>query len=430
MKRTLQVFLGDAGCSVGTLHFESDGARERSAFLYAETWLADPERFALSPDLPLVAGPQFRKPSPGGSVFHAAFADTEPDGWARRVLLRDQAKKRREHRRAGREHGLSFLDALDFLLGVDDIGRVGAIRFRDEEGVFRRASEGGGRSVPPLVELERLLRATRAVETDRETAADLAYLLGRATSLGGMRPKATVVDESGRLLIGKFPSVSDERATVKGEALAMKLAAAAGIDTAPVRLVECEGASVVLVERFDRHPSGSRLHYLSAASMLGAEPDDPDEHTYTEIVDAIRSHSFDPSRDLAELWRRVAFSILVTNVDDHLRNHGFLHVGRGRWRLSPAFDLNPFPERRRELKTWLSEDAGPEATIEALMSVCAYFRLPLQRARAILGEVAVAVSRWRVQGRKLGMGEGELERFAEAFEHREGDIARREAAQA
>jgi serine/threonine-protein kinase HipA len=159
--------------------------------------------------------------------------------------------------------------------------------------------------------------------------------------------------------------------------------------------------------------------------MLGSGPGDPAEHAYTEIVDVLRTHGADAQADVEELWRRIAFSILVTNVDDHLLNHGFMHVDHGQWRLAPAFDLNPFPERARELKTWISPDAGPDATIEALLSVARYFKIAKARAKEVLHAVERAVARWRKEGRALGMSDAELEPFAPAFEHPERDEARR-----
>ena len=425
MKRTIQVCLGDAAAPLGTLYFDAAGARERAAFAYADAWLKTPERFALEPALPLVTGPQFRQKTRDGSVFHAAIADTEPDGWARRVILRDHAKRRQRARRAGETAIATPLNSMGFLLAVDDGCRVGALRFRNEEGVFCRANEPGRRTAPPLAELSRLLAATRAVETESETAADLAYLQGRGTSLGGMRPKCSVVDAAGRLLIGKFPSVQDERAVTKGEVLALTLARAAGIAAAEGRLITSGGLPVALIRRFDRTPDGQRLLYVSAATLLGADPHGAEEHSYTQIVDAIRVHGAEARRDIEELWRRIAFSILITNVDDHLRNHGFLHLQHGHWRLAPAFDLNPFPDRIRELKTWISEETGPEATIAGLLSITAYCRLPLPRAKSILREVERAVSQWRDTGRALGMTARELKAFEDAFEHPERVAARR-----
>ena len=234
-----------------------------------------------------------------------------------------------------------------------------------------------------------------------------------------------MVDDEGRLSIGKFPSIGDERAVTKGEVLALRLAARAGIDAAQGALVDSDGLSVALIRRFDRPEGGGRLMYVSAATMLGVEPGDASEHSYTEIVDALRQHGASPNEDIEELWRRIAFSILITNVDDHLMNHGFLHADRGQWRLSPAFDINPFPERLRELKTWISEEAGPQASIEALLSSIAYFRIAPARAKEILSEVEAAVAGWREAGRALGMTEVDLDQFAEAFEHEERAAARR-----
>jgi serine/threonine-protein kinase HipA len=425
MRRTIRVALGESTRGLGTLRFDAQGSRESAAFEYFPEWLAAPDRFAIEPGLPLVSGPQFHRKQRGGSIFPAAIADTEPDGWGRRVILRDHAKQRQASRSGeSPERNRQPLSALDFLLAVDDFSRVGALRFQDENGIFQRVGEEGRRSAPPLIELGMLLSASRAVENGSETAADLRYLRGRGTSLGGLRPKCTVVDDEGRLSIGKFPSVTDDRPVTKGEVLALRLAANAGINAAEARLVESDGSSVALIQRFDRSDTGGRLMYVSAATMLGVDVADVDEHTYTEIADVLRMYGAAPQADIEELWRRIAFSILITNVDDHLHNHGFLHVDRGQWRLSPAFDVNPFPEQLRELKTWVSEDAGPQATIEALMSALPYFRIATTRAREILGDVEHAVSQWRSVGRSLGMDTRSLDQFADAFEHEERAAAR------
>lgn len=422
MNRTLQVFVGDNPQRVGTLRYEAQGRRERASFEYDPGWIA--RGFALEPGLPLVSGPQYYRPIAGGSVFPGVFADTEPDGWGQRVIRREQAKRRESAKRRGVTTA-PVLQAVDYLLAVDDLSRVGALRYQDEGGVFQQAPEAGRRTAPPLLELGALLAASRKVEANRETMADLAFLRGRGTSLGGMRPKCTVVDADGHLAIGKFPSKDDERAVTKGEVLALTLARDAGIRAAEARLVDSDGQPITLIRRFDRTGDGKRIHYVSAATLMGVPRGDPGDHAYTEIVDAIRRHGAAAQEDVEELWRRMAFSVLVNNVDDHLHNHGFLHAGHGLWRLAPAFDLNPFPEPGRELKTWISEEAGPGATVEALLSVIVYFRISRPRARSILREVERAVARWRTVGAELGMGKRELEQFADAFEHEERAIARR-----
>jgi len=424
MKRTIHIILGD-GPQVGTLRHDLQGRRENAAFEYSADWLGDRNRFALGPTLPLQVGPQFHRKSKEGSLFHAAIADTEPDGWGKRVVMRDHVKRRQALRREGKVDDAPPLNALDFLLAVDDVSRVGALRLCDESGIFLRAQEEGRRTAPPLIELGHLLSASRAFEANKETATDLAYLRGRGTSLGGLRPKCTVIDEDGALAIGKFPSIADERAVTKGEVLALTLAKDAGINAADARIVESHGSPVALIRRFDRRGNGQRVMYVSAATMLGVEATEPEDHTYTGIVDAIRVHGADAQADIEELWRRIAFSILITNVDDHLRNHGFLHEDREFWRLSPAFDINPSPERLREMKTWVSEDTGPEMTIDALMSVIAYFRIAPARAKEILGEVAGAVGCWRKAGRSIGMTDEELEPFIDAFEHAERDAVQK-----
>jgi serine/threonine-protein kinase HipA len=424
MKRTIQVHIGEAPRIVGLLHYNKEGARESAVFEYDPSWLSAKDRFAIDPSLPLQPGPQFHQKPKDGSVFHPAIADTEPDGWGQTVIRRDHAKRRAAAKQAG-ETLPPMEGGLDFLLAVDDPSRIGALRFRDDEGVFRRAIEEGRRTAPPLIELEHLIAATRAVEMRTETAADLAYLRGRGTSLGGLRPKATILDSQGQLSIGKFPSVKDERAVTKGEVLALRLAAAAGIRAAEASLVMSQDTPVAVIRRFDRGPGGGRKMYVSAATLLGVDTDAPGDHSYAEIVDALRRHGAATQLDIDELFRRIAFSILINNVDDHLHNHGFLHVEAGKWRLSPAFDMNPFPERERELKTWIAEDTGPEATIEALLSATEYFAV--SRPREIIGEVEAAVARWRDIGQDIGMSEQELEQFADAFEHSEREAAQKAA---
>jgi serine/threonine-protein kinase HipA len=420
----MQVCLGEQAIPVGTFTYSRQGTRENTSFVYDDTWLESGNRFEISPDLPLTRERYFHKAATrSDSIFHFAIADTEPDGWGCKVIARDHAKRRK----SGKASEGAALTEMDYLLGVDDVGRVGALRLRNATGEFMRTPEDGERGIPPLLELTEIVGAAHAVERGTETAKDLDYLRGRATSLGGMRPKCTVVDNDGHLAIGKFPSVSDDRAVTKAEILALKLAAAAGIEAAQGRIVYSDGIPIALIRRFDRVEAG-RIPYLSATSMLQASREE--EHAYSEIVERILSVSPDARRDLAELWRRIIFNMLITNVDDHLNNHGFLHVGHGQWRLAPAFDLNPFPDKGRDPKTWLTEETGPTGKIEDALRAASYFHLTDEGALRILGEVHSAVSRWRQVARTavVGMSAAESEAFEPAFEHEETRSAKRRLA--
>ena len=424
IQQTVQVALGEAALSLGPLTYGKDGKREYSTFAYGESWLSDASRFEISPDLPLIAGHQFRKaPSKEDSIFPFAFADTEPDGWGSRVIARDHAKRRKAVQAAGEPVPSASLTEMDYLLGVDDISRIGAIRLMDDRGRFLRTLEEDGRGTPPLLELAHLMAATRAVEMNKETEADLRYLRGRGTSLGGMRPKCSIVDEYGRLAIGKFPSIKDDRSVTRGEVLALHLANAAGISVAESRVVLSDDIPVALIRRFDRL-NGGRIPYLSAGSMMQASRED--DHAYTEIADAIIAKSTQPSQDLEELWRRLAFNLLITNVDDHMQNHGFLHVANGQWRLAPAFDINPFPDKDQELKLWLDEDYGPVDSITAIVDRASYFWLDAAAARRVLRDVYAAVMGWRqvATSAEVGMSLQDLEDFAPAFENEQMRIAK------
>jgi serine/threonine-protein kinase HipA len=404
---------------LGELSYVKDGAREYSAFAYDKAWLSDPARFEVSPDLPLRVGHVTRRaPSKDDSCFPFALADSEPDAWGRRVIARAHAKARK------RNPNLSGLNALDYLSAVDDFSRIGALRLQDDAGRFVATVEEGQRATPPLVELQQMFDASRAVEGGTETAEDLRYLQGKGTSLGGMRPKCTVLDADGRLALGKFPSLMDARSVTRAEVLALHLALRAGIDAAAARVVMVGDTPVAVIRRFDRTPEHARIPYLSAASMLQAGRHE--ERSYTEIADVIRAKCASPSDDARQLWRRLVFNLLITNVDDHLQNLGFLHQGQGHWRLAPQFDLNPFPDKDRESKTWLSESTGPITSLDMLMAQADYFSLQPTAALKVLAEVVTAVRGWRAValGADVGLSPGELDDFAPAFEHAEMDAAR------
>ncbi len=423
VQRGATVCLGESGMVVGQLAYSRSGVRENSSFVYSQQWLQSMERFSISPDLLLTETHQYHKAaSENDSVFHFAIADTAPDGWGCRVIARDHAKRRVMHKARG-EQPFAPLTQWDYLVGVDDFSRVGALRMRDETGNYLRTIESGDRATPPLLELGSLLDASHAVELGRETEADLRYLRGRGTSLGGLRPKCSVIDDNGQLAIGKFPSVKDQRSVTKGEVLALRLAVVAGIEAAQARIVYADNSPVAVVRRFDRTLQGARIPYLSAASLLQARRDD--ERAYSEIAERIIATCADPKHDLAELWRRIVFNLLITNVDDHLHNHGFLHVGHGQWRLAPAFDLNPFPDKDQELKTWLTEETGPVSSINEVVRVAGQFWLERDQAIEILRQVCRAVENWRVVALTpaVGMEPHDLNDVAPAFEHAQMELA-------
>ena len=413
ISRTVAVCIGDAGTLVGELGYIKQGPRENSTFVYDSAWLANTNRnrFAISPDLPLIPDYHRRRaPTKDDSVFHFALADTVPDAWGRRVIARDHAKRRVAEK-------LQPLNEMDYLLAVDDFSRIGALRLCDTEGNDLRTAADGRRNTPPLVDLQLMVEASRAVEMNQETAADLRYLQGKGTSLGGLRPKCTVIDSNGRLSLGKFLSVSDERSVTRGEVLAMHLARLAGIDAASARIEELQKTPVAIIERFDRTADDLRIPYLSAASMLQASR--AEEHTYFEIADVIRARGSEPVADAKQLWRRLVFNLLITNVDDHLHNLGFLHVANNQWHLAPAFDINPFPDKTNESKTWLSDQDGPITALSDLMARAPYFALGSDEALAILAEVVRAVSQWKTVALSpaVGLQAKEANDFAPAFEH-------------
>ncbi len=386
------------------------GARRSTRFEYARSWLGRPDGFALSPDLPLVSGPQFRSPKETGApVFFGCFSDIEPDGWGRMLIKRDHTNQRKL---AEAKPTLpAVLTDFDYLNWVSDFGRMGALRLRDAAGEFQRKSTP--RDTPALIALPDLIGATRAVELNQETARDLDFLRGNGTSLGGLRPKCAILDVGGELALGKFASITDTRSIVHGEVLALMLARAAGINAATARVVDAKGIPVAVVRRFDRL-DGKRLMYLSARSLMQASTSQ--QYAYTDIAETIREYSQDAALDLHELWRRMVFNIIINNVDDHLNNHGFLHVAYGQWRLAPAFDVNPFPDKVRALKTWVSQESGDGASLTDALRVAGQFNLDAQAARHIIDQVREAVAQWRRVARDIGMSAVDIASYAPAFE--------------
>ncbi|CAN5243345.1 HipA domain-containing protein [soil metagenome] len=407
--RTAYVYVDLAGkpVLVGTLHARLRKNRESATFTYDDSWLSHPSRFALEPALVLH---ELAQHTHSGQSMFGAFGDSAPDRWGRMLMRRAERRRAKAEKRDPRP-----LNEIDCLLAVDDETRQGALRFAEQLGGPFLAVSGEGQRIPPLVELPALLAASDRIATDEDDDNDLRLLLVPGSSLGGARPKASVRDHDNRLLIAKFPHPGDEINQPAWEGLALRLASTAGINAAKGRIEIVADRSVLLLNRFDRVDT-FRIPFLSTMSLLGAN--DNESHSYLEIADALRQCSAAPDQDLVELWRRIVFSILISNVDDHLRNHGLLWQGPTGWLLAPAYDLNPTPtDIRPRVLSLAVDDQDQTASLELAFQVAEYFGIGGQTARQISQEVGRAVSSWRKEARRLGIRGTEIDRMASAFEH-------------
>lgn len=403
MNETIEIHVHHGGETrlVGHCRYLAKGRSQSSVFSYAASWLTYSKSFALDPaNLPLDSIPRhFRSDK---SALPGALRDTAPDRWGQLLI-------KRACRKAGRRH---YLSEIDYLLAINDQTRIGALRYR-REGDTEFNLDLGRHRVPPLVRLSDLLKAVNAVQGNTATASDLKLLLNEGSPLGGARPKSAIVDKDGTLSIAKFPKPDDGRSIPHGEVLALKLARRAGVNAACGRIETAAERPVALIRRFDRIGE-QRIPFLSAMSILGLN--DGCTATYTDIAECIRMYSSAPTEDLHELWRRVVFGVMINNLDDHLRNHGFLYDDDGKWRLSPAYDLNPVPveENTHELATWICEE-GPDADLGLAYRAAPYFGLNNDAANRIVGEVTAGLQRWRDLAHRLGMSAADAEVYATAI---------------
>ena len=397
---------------VGRLWSRMRKGRDSATFEYDDSWLAHPARFSLEPALQLGPGPfvtTINKP------LFGAIGDSAPDRWGR-VLMR-----RAERRRAEKlSETPRTLREIDYLLMVNDEARQGALRFTNEpDGVFLASNEIT--AIPPLVDLPRLLSAAEHISSDTDSDEDLRLLLAPGSSLGGARPKASIRDRDGHLAIAKFSHRDDEIDAVRWEATSLSLAEKAGISVPQWRLETVSDKPILILRRFDRQ-EGFRIPFLSALSMLDAS--DNESRCYLEFVDALRQYGASPKVDMHQLWRRIVFNILISNTDDHLRNHGFLYDGQDGWRLAPAYDLNPMPVdiKPRILSTAINLDDGL-ASLRLAFQVKDYFDLSDHQAREIAFEVGQAVAGWREEASRIGLTGVQINRMASAFEHEDLRLA-------
>lgn len=392
----------------GNLHFaghlwiHSRNRNETASFQYSSEWLASPHCFALEPGLSLGSGKYHTD-----KALFGAIGDSAPDRWGRNLIKRLEMKTAKGEKRA-----VKRLNESDFLLRVNDFTRQGALRFAVNGSDFLTAY--GSCSIPPIVELTKLLRASDKLIANSDDEKDLRDLIASGSSLGGARPKAAVMDGA-TLLIAKFPSRHDDWDVPAWECLSLKMANQCGIRTPRHRLGTVEGKNVLLLERFDRK-GRLRIPFLSAMSMLQAS--DGEHRSYIDIAESILSYGANPEHDLRELWKRMVFNIMTSNMDDHLRNHGFLFVGNSGWQLSPVYDLESTPEnvKERYLSTYITEDDGT-ASIELAYDVSEYFGLRHDDAEKTVKRICEVTRDWHLEARKLNLAKREIELMETAFEH-------------
>lgn len=399
----------DAPRLIGWLRHQSGGRGSVFSFEYNPGWLATPDAFAFDPDLALVAGRQY---PPVDRANFGIFLDSAPDRWGRVLMQRRENAHAHADKRQPRT-----LTEWGFLLGVHDATRMGALRFRGDDGTV--IDNNDAQAAPPLTSLHELQAASLKFEAQaakEDTPEDLrwlAQLVAPGSSLGGARPKASVRDERGRLCIAKFPSRQDVCDVGAWEIVAHHLAAKAGIDIPPVRALRLgEGhGTTFLAERFDRTTQGKRRAFVSAMTLT-QRADGEAGASYLELVDLLQSRGADTRRDCEELFRRVVFSILIHNVDDHLRNHGFILTPKG-LRLSPAYDLNPVPDRT-ELTLAINE-TETHCNVDIALEASRDYGVKRDEAERIVQEVRMGVSGWRHEASALKIPKHEQELMAPAF---------------
>lgn len=406
--RKVEVFveLGGELHHVGLLWSRTSRGREGASFQYQKSWLNFNERFALEPALQLTDG--VHHTGTNQNIF-GAMGDSAPDRWGRVLMRRAAARAARTENKQPQT-----LTEIDYLLGVYDEARQGALRFCDQENSpFLQHSEAP--PIPPLIELPKLLSATEKLLEDKESDEDLRLLLAPGSSLGGARPKASVRDKDGQLAIAKFPKKDDEISVVLWEAVALTLASIAGIKVPEWRVETIANKQTLISRRFDRILS-KRIPFLSAMSIIGAR--DNEQHSYLEIVDAIKQHGAYPERDIVELWKRIVFNILISNTDDHLRNHGFLYERFKGWTLSPLYDANPTPiEIKPRILTTAIDLYDSTASLKLALSVASEYGLDQKQANEIVRTVGNAVKEWKDVAKNFQISSAEIDRMSSAFEH-------------
>ena len=392
---------------IGILSAHQGKGRKSFSFAYQQDWLKSNQSFLLDPDIQYFSGPQF----PVLKENFGIFLDSMPDTWGRTLL------KRRANSLAKKQgKSPSNVYEIDFLLGVFDESRMGALRFKlDPKGEFLDNSKNG--ATPPWASVVELQYAVNNIERNEDTDEMqnwLAQLIAPGSSLGGARPKANILDEHKHLWIAKFPSKNDTIDKAAWEFLSYQLALKAGINMSESKMSKVLGKyNTFFTKRFDRIKS-ERIHFASAMTLTGNNEEILRNTTasYLDIAEVIQKYGANVNADLAQLWKRIVFNILISNTDDHLRNHGFILCDKG-WLLSPAYDINPSVDKSG-LSLNIDLDNN-DLDIELAKSVGEYFRLNVTEMNKIIEEVLLAVKQWRNIANEIGISRMEQELMLAAF---------------
>ncbi|WPR70325.1 HipA domain-containing protein [Flavobacterium sp. NG2] len=392
---------------IGILSAQQAKGKKAFSFEYDKNWLKTEQKFLLDPDIQLYGGPQY----PNQKENFGIFLDSMPDTWGRTLMKRREAQLARENN----EKPKTLYD-IDFLLGVYDESRMGALRFKtDPQGDF--LDNNKTTSTPPWSSIRELQKAASIFENDNdneEVNKWLTVLMAPGSSLGGARPKANILDSDKSLWIAKFPSKTDTIDKAAWEFLAYQLAIKAGVEMAPCRIEKIRGNHhTFFTKRFDRE-NGERIHFASAMTMTANNEDTirDNQASYLDIAEFISNHGANVEANLHQLWRRIVFNIAISNTDDHLRNHGFILTNEG-WILSPAYDLNPSIDKDGLA---LNIDMDNNALdLDLVKSVGEYFRLNKNQMDIIIKEVLKVTSNWKTIAKEIGISRVEQELMNKAF---------------
>ncbi|WP_299672118.1 type II toxin-antitoxin system HipA family toxin [uncultured Polaribacter sp.] len=392
---------------IGTLSALSAKGKKAFSFEYNKDWIKSKQQLLLDPDIQFYGGPQY----PNNKENFGIFLDSMPDTWGRTLMKRREAQRARE-----KEERAKTLYEIDYLLGVYDESRMGALRFKtDLNGSF--LDDKNQTPTPPWSSIRELQEAAKNFENDEdseEVKKWLAVLMASGSSLGGARPKANILDNDKNLWIAKFPAKNDTIDKAAWEYLAYQLATRAGIKMSECRTQKITGTyHTFFTKRFDRD-RGERVHFASAMTMTGNNEDTIRDQpaSYLDLAEFIQTHGAMVDENLEQLWRRMVFNIAISNTDDHLRNHGFILTDKG-WVLSPAYDINPSIDKDGLA---LNIDIDNNALdYELAKSVGEYFRLDEEEMNTIINEVLAVVAMWKEVAKEIGISNKEQQIINKAF---------------